>query len=424
MTLVVTIVFGVLALIVAISFGLEAMPDLRGPIERGRSWWSYRRWAEQGYGLKDVAKIKSLDTSPAWGPMVFSEWTHRIDVTSNGDAAHEVSVLAINLADSPCDHIDVPLYGEVGYVPMGCWAKFDKQMVDLTPREWDSDMGLGYLRIPFAQAVNPNKKVRFRWGYSSSATYGEGDEWFEWHISQPARVHKLVMNFDRAWEVSAVKGSISASDRAPAPPTVRGRTVRWTVLEPPLEKKLRLDFVLKTTKETRAEQGNTAAATQRVRGIDREAAATRVFYSYAHEDEDLRRELETHLKILQRGGLIEPWTDRRIGAGDDWRGQISDNLERADIVLLLVSANFIDSDYCWDIEMTRALERHEAGEAKVIPVIVRDVSWQTAPFGRLNALPVDGKPVDTWRNRDTAWRNIAEGIEAAVEAIRADDARL
>ena len=148
-----------------------------------------------------------------------------------------------------------------------------------------------------------------------------------------------------------------------------------------------------------------------------------MFYSYAHEDEALRNQLETHLKILHRAGLIEPWTDRRIAAGDEWRGEISDNLERADIVLLLVSADFIDSDYCWDIEMTRALERHEAGEAKVIPIVVRDVNWQKAPFGKLVALPKDGKAVDTWDNRDTAWRNISEGIEAVAEAIRAGRAR-
>jgi internalin A len=144
----------------------------------------------------------------------------------------------------------------------------------------------------------------------------------------------------------------------------------------------------------------------------------RLFYSYAHKDEVLRDELETHLKLLQRRGLIEPWHDRRITAGEEWKGQIDANLKQANLILLLVSADFIASDYCYDIEMKRALARHEAGEARVIPVIVRDVSWQAAPFGELQALPTDGKAVTTWPNRDTAWRHVAEGIEKAIKDLR------
>ena len=144
----------------------------------------------------------------------------------------------------------------------------------------------------------------------------------------------------------------------------------------------------------------------------------RLFYSYSHKDEALRDELETHLKLLQRQGLIEFWHDRRITAGEEWKGQIDVNLEQADLILLLVSADFIASDYCYDLEMKRAMERHEAGEARVIPVIVRDVSWQAAPFGKLQALPKDGKAVTTWPNKDTAWRNVAEGIEKVIKHLR------
>jgi internalin A len=94
------------------------------------------------------------------------------------------------------------------------------------------------------------------------------------------------------------------------------------------------------------------------------------------------------------------------------------DLERADIILLLVSADFIASDYCYEKELTRALERHEKGEALVIPVLVRDVNWRIAPFAKLQALPKDGRAVTRWRDRDAAWRNVSEGIERVVEEIR------
>ncbi|MAG37480.1 MAG: hypothetical protein CL878_14690 [Dehalococcoidia bacterium] len=148
------------------------------------------------------------------------------------------------------------------------------------------------------------------------------------------------------------------------------------------------------------------------------SGAARLFYSYSHKDEELRDELETHLKLLERRGVIEPWHDRRIGAGEEWRDQIDEDLEAADIILLLVSADFMASDYCYELETKRAVERHDAGEARVIPVIVRDVARHGAPFSKLQALPTDGKAVRTWPDRDTAWRTVAEGIERAVADLR------
>ncbi|HEX6011887.1 MAG TPA: TIR domain-containing protein, partial [Geminicoccaceae bacterium] len=145
--------------------------------------------------------------------------------------------------------------------------------------------------------------------------------------------------------------------------------------------------------------------------------------SYSHRDDDLRAELETHLKLLQRQRLLQLWTDRRITAGEEWKGQIDTNMERADLILLLISPDFMDSDYCWDIELKRALERHEAGLARVIPIIVRDVNWRSAPFAKLQALPKDGKAVTTWGNdryaRDTAWKSVAEGVEQALRELSA-----
>ena len=116
-----------------------------------------------------------------------------------------------------------------------------------------------------------------------------------------------------------------------------------------------------------------------------------VFVSYSHKDDELREQLGTHLKIFQRQGLIKLWHDRLITAGQEWKGQIDDNLERANLILLLVSADFIASDYCYDLEMTRALERHQAGEARVIPIIVRDVNWQRRRSANCRPFPKTAK---------------------------------
>jgi internalin A len=149
---------------------------------------------------------------------------------------------------------------------------------------------------------------------------------------------------------------------------------------------------------------------------ERRAEGVPVFISYSHEDAVLRGELETHLKLLQRLGAISVWHDRKIGAGEEWKDQIDKNLEAAEIILLLISADFIASDYCYDKEMSRALERHEGGSVRVIPVILRDVDWHSAPFGNLQPLPEDGKPVTLWPNKDTAWKDVALGIRKAAEA--------
>ncbi len=145
----------------------------------------------------------------------------------------------------------------------------------------------------------------------------------------------------------------------------------------------------------------------------------RIFISYAHKDEELRVQLDAHLKLFQRTGLIDKWDDRLIKPGDEWNGEIDENLEAADIILLLVSADFLNSDFCWNKEMSRALERHDVREATVIPVIIRDAAWQEAKFAKLQALPREGKAVTLWPDRDSAWRNVADGIKKAAEDIRA-----
>lgn len=143
-----------------------------------------------------------------------------------------------------------------------------------------------------------------------------------------------------------------------------------------------------------------------------------VFVSYCHRDGQSRDELESHLQLLRRQGEIAMWSDRKIVAGEELSSVIDVNLERADIVLLLVSSDFLASNYCYDIEMTKALERHNSGHAHVIPIIVRDCEWLTAPFGRLLATPTDGKAVNLWRPRDSAWKVIIRDIRRAIDALR------
>jgi hypothetical protein len=141
-----------------------------------------------------------------------------------------------------------------------------------------------------------------------------------------------------------------------------------------------------------------------------------VFFAYSHNDEGLRDQLETHLAMLKRQGFIETWHDRRITAGDDLGNTINANLDRAEIVLLLVSPDFLASDYCYEKEMSRALERHEAGQCRVIPVILRPCDWHDAPFGKLLAAPKDGRPITQWPDIDEAFLDVTRAIKSALSA--------
>ena len=148
-----------------------------------------------------------------------------------------------------------------------------------------------------------------------------------------------------------------------------------------------------------------------------------VFYSYSHKDEGLRKKLETHLSLLRDEGLIKEWYDRRIEPGMEWDGVISENLEKAHIILLLVSADFLASQYCRDVEIARAMQRHEAGTARVVPVILRPVDWHSASFGKLQALPKNGKPVITWKYRDEGFTDIARGIREVTKGLATTDSK-
>src|SRR5215469_10050461 len=143
-----------------------------------------------------------------------------------------------------------------------------------------------------------------------------------------------------------------------------------------------------------------------------------VFYSYADADESLCRELDKHLSQLRRDGLITTWHKRQIVAGTDWTKALDSHLNTASVILLLISADFVASDYCYGVEMQRAMERHEAGEAHVIPILLRPVDWRSAPFGKLQALPGNGTPITQWRNRDAAFTDIVQGIRAALQEVQ------
>ena len=144
-----------------------------------------------------------------------------------------------------------------------------------------------------------------------------------------------------------------------------------------------------------------------------------IFYSYSHKDEELRAKMETHLATLQRSGLIRQWHDRKIIAGQKWTEEINRYLEEAQLILFLISADFINSVYISDVEVKRALERRDAGQAVVVPVILRPVMWQIIPeFRSLQALPEGARPVTEWPSLDSAFLNICQGIVTLLYSVR------
>jgi hypothetical protein len=143
------------------------------------------------------------------------------------------------------------------------------------------------------------------------------------------------------------------------------------------------------------------------------SAPARLFFSYSHKDEDLRNELAVQLALLRRQGILSDWHDRQILPGHDWKEVLDANLESADIILLLIIADFLASDYCYEKEMRRAMQRNGVG-AIVIPVILRYCDWSSAPFAKLQELPKNGRPIMALRDRDEAWTDVVRGIRAVL----------
>ena len=143
----------------------------------------------------------------------------------------------------------------------------------------------------------------------------------------------------------------------------------------------------------------------------------KVFYCYARRDQDLRDQLERHLSNLKRIYRLETWFDRQISPGDNWETVIDKHLKMADIILFLISPDFMASDYCYSREMQQALEMHVQGTAKVIPILLRWVHWKNAPFSHIQMLPADAQPVKDWADLDAAFYNIAVGIEKVIQSL-------
>src|SRR5713226_1774398 len=143
--------------------------------------------------------------------------------------------------------------------------------------------------------------------------------------------------------------------------------------------------------------------------------AVKIFFSYVHEDQELLNKLKAYLEPLQQEGLIDMQHDSKISTGEEWAQEIDRHLSTAQIILLLVSQYSLNSDNFYNIVMQRALERHERGEARVIPILLRPVYYQRTPLALLQALPTNAKPVTMWQNQEAAFLNIVQGIQGVAK---------
>lgn len=147
--------------------------------------------------------------------------------------------------------------------------------------------------------------------------------------------------------------------------------------------------------------------------------SARIFISYAHADEDLKKELDKYLKVLKRSSKVQVWNDRELIGGQEWDQTIMSELNKANIILLLISVDFNASDFIWDKELASAMQRHEEGTAHVVPIILRRCEWSNMPYAKLQALPRNATPVTEYANRDAAFTEIAVGLEKLVDHINA-----
>jgi TIR domain len=146
----------------------------------------------------------------------------------------------------------------------------------------------------------------------------------------------------------------------------------------------------------------------------------KVFLSYSSKDQALVDQFTAHLTALKWRGVIQSWNDHQIEAGTDWAGAITSYLDSADIILLLLSSDFLASEYSLD-EAHRALNRKESGQAQVIPVLLRPVDFSATPFSisNLQASPSGGKPITLWEDKDAAFLSVARDIRKVAEELKA-----
>ena len=151
-----------------------------------------------------------------------------------------------------------------------------------------------------------------------------------------------------------------------------------------------------------------------------------IFIAYSRRDAEILEELRIHLRVLERIQNVKIWYDGLIEAGHDWEESIKTNLHQADIILLLISQNFLASDYCYDTEMTQALALHEQGKLRAIPIIARNSLWQKTPFAHLQALPKNGKPIvsDWGVDREAPYLQIVQALEAIATELHKQKSKL
>ncbi len=141
----------------------------------------------------------------------------------------------------------------------------------------------------------------------------------------------------------------------------------------------------------------------------------KIFISYAHEDREWVNKLDKHLAVLKRR-YVESWTDSEILPGDSWNEEIRRKLNEADIILLMVSPDFLNSEFIYKEELPVAWSRHQAGNALVIPIILRPSSWELEEYASLQALPRSARPVAQWPNEDEAFVDVVNGVRKVIEA--------
>lgn len=142
--------------------------------------------------------------------------------------------------------------------------------------------------------------------------------------------------------------------------------------------------------------------------------AITILLCYAHQEEQMARQLKDHLSLLEHNGLIAIWDYGNISPGTEWEKEIDKHLSEAQIILLLISSSFLASKYCFRREMQEAIRRHECKEARVIPIILRDVHWQEPPLDKLQALPDHAAPITSWKPRDKGFKNVVDGIRKVI----------
>jgi len=143
----------------------------------------------------------------------------------------------------------------------------------------------------------------------------------------------------------------------------------------------------------------------------------KLFVSYSRRDSAFLDDFKTHIAGLKRNNLIEEWTDQQIKPGEVWEKTLKRELETADIIIFLVSPDFIASDYIHDVEVDKAIERHNKGELIIVPVIIRSCDFESTKLNIFQALPKNAEPVSKWEDKDEAWLNVVEGIKKIINVF-------